>query len=40
MADQEKKPNQQLRLGIVNAYNYWIELIQPNWVDLTLSQET
>jgi hypothetical protein len=25
--DQDK-----LRFGIVNAYNYWIEIIQPNWV--------
>ncbi|MFC7513577.1 hypothetical protein ACFQUU_01020 [Herbaspirillum sp. GCM10030257] len=23
----------QLRFGIVNAYNYWIEVIQPNWVN-------
>lgn len=23
----------QLRFGIVNAYNYWIEVIQPNWIN-------
>ena len=23
----------QLRFGIVNAYNYWIEIIQPNWIN-------
>lgn len=25
--------SKQLRLGIVNAYNYWIEVIQPNWIN-------
>jgi len=23
---------EQLRFGIANAYNYWIEIIQPNWI--------
>ncbi len=23
----------QPQFGIVNAYNYWIEVIQPNWID-------